>query len=336
MSFLKSSFFKKLFFFSILFACFVLGVYLVKTGSSVPFPTRQNPISFFASQTRHDLKLTFVEAIQKARQKITLSIFTLYDDHLIAWLNKKAKEGVEVTCYFDREHNKNLAGRLHPQIKKIAYQNAGLMHRKILIIDEHLTLIGSCNWTKNSLHQDDNLVCLIELDDLATWLEKHLTHYSIKEKFYSSGGEFSCYLMPDKKRIALEKLIKILENAEEKIEIAMFSFTHPEIIKALLKAKKRGVSVEIFLDKQMKSQTSLTKQPGYLELKSSIYYGSRPFLLHHKCALIDDKIFIMGSTNWTVSGFLKNQDLLLFFEDLEPKQLHYLHSLFKTIRIENS
>ena len=333
MSFLKNSVFKKLIFPFSFFLFFLLTVYFVKHGTIVHLPSSTNPILFFYSQGQQDLKLTFVEAIQKAQKKIVLSIFTLKDTHLIAWLNKKSKHGVEVIIYFDKEHNYDLIEKLDPSIKKIPYQHAGLMHRKLLVIDDHITILGSANFTKNSLWEDDNLVCGIYHDDLAMWIERHLTHYNIHESFYTPQGDFDCYLTPDRKRVGIEKLVETIDKAEKKIQIAMFSFTHPEIIKSLAKAKQRGVILEVYLDKNMKFQNSLKKQKGFNEIKSSIFYGYRPYLLHHKCALIDEKIFIMGSTNWTNAGFLKNQDFIIFFQNLPPKQVEYLKSLFKTLKI---
>jgi phosphatidylserine/phosphatidylglycerophosphate/cardiolipin synthase-like enzyme len=336
MSFFKNSVFKKLIFPFFIFLSFLLFVFFVKQGTVVHLPTLQQQIQFYSSHNQQDLKLTFVEALQRAQRKIILSIFTLKDPHLIAWLNKKAKHGIDVTIYFDKDHNIDLIDRLDPLIKKIPYQHAGLMHRKILLVDDRLTILGSANFTKNSLWEDDNLVCGIYHEDLASWLEKHLTHYNLQESFYSASGDFSCYLTPDKKRIGIEKLVQTIETAEKKIQIAMYTFTHPEVIKALAKAKKKGVSLEIYLDKQMKFQNSLIKQKGFNEIKSSITYGYRPYLLHHKCAFIDEKTFIMGSTNWTNAGFLKNQDFLIFFENLPPKQLEYLKALFKTLKVSTN
>lgn len=336
MSFLKNSVFKKLTYLFLTVSFSVLIVFCVSNASSVNLPTYQQNILFFSSQSPQDLKLTFVEAIQKAQKKIVLSIFTLKDPHLIAWLNKKAKSGLEVIVYYDKDHNLSLAEKLYPSICKIPYQQTGLMHRKLLLIDETLTLLGSANFTRNSLWEDDNLVCGIYHEELALWLQKHLTHYNVQEKFSSTSGDFSCFLTPDKKRQGLEKLIRYIEKAEKKIQIAMYSFTHPEIIKALTKAKAKGVQIEIFLDKQMKYQNSLKKQKGYNELKSSIQYGNKPFLLHHKCALIDERIFIMGSTNWTQAGFLKNQDFIIYFEGLDQKQIESLKSIFKKLKMMTS
>jgi cardiolipin synthase len=333
MSFLKKSLFKKLIFPFLFFVSILGTLYFFKNGTAIHLPSLYQPIVFFSSQNQKDLKLTFVEAIQKAQRKIILSIFTLKDPHLIAWINKKSRQGLDVVIYFDKDHNGDLVDRLDPKVKKIAYTHAGLMHRKLLLIDDRLTVFGSANFTKNSLWEDDNLVCGIYHEDLASWLEKHLTHYNVDEMFYTPMGDFNCFLTPDKKRIGIEKLIECIENAEKKIQIAMFSFTHPEIIKALAKARQKGVSLEIYLDKNMKFQNSLKKQKGFNEIKSSIFYGYRPFLLHHKCALIDEKIFVMGSTNWTQAGFLKNQDFIIFFQHLPPKQIDYLKTIFKTLKI---
>ena len=333
MSFLKKNFFKKLLSsFLIIFLLFFI-FFLIKKGTTVSLPDLNQPISFYSSQTNHDLKLTYIEAIQKAKKKIIISIFTLKDPHLISWLNKKAKQGLEICIYFDKKHNQELIEKLDVAIKKIPYQKTGLMHRKLLLIDDCITILGSANFTKNSLWEDDNLVCGIYSEELTSWMERHLTHYNISEGFNCSGIQFECFLTPDKKRSGLEKLIQSIDSAEKKIQIAMYSFTHPEIYKALGRAKNKGIKVEIFLDKQMKYQNTLKKNSYYPQLKSSFYFHSKPLLLHHKCALIDEKMFIMGSTNWTLAGFLKNQDFIIFFENLSSEQINFLKSIFKKLKI---
>lgn len=336
MSFLKDSFFKKLSIFFIFTFSIFLTFYLVKKGTTVHLPTRDRPIVFFNSQNQEDLKLTFIDAIQKAQHKIVLAIFTLKDPHLIAWLNKKVKQGVEVRVYYDAEHNKDLVSLIDERVALIPYQLRGLMHRKLLMIDDIFSIVGSANCTKSSLMEDDNLICGLYNEQLTLWLERHLTHYNIHASFYASSGEYTCFLNPDKKKEALHRLIQEIDSAKKCIKLAMYSFSHPEIIRALARAQERGVDLEIYLDKQMRFADYLKKQKGFEEIRRAVRFSKKPFLMHHKCALIDDETFIMGSTNWTQAGFMKNQDFLLIFHQLDSDLRSYLQMVFKTIGLAAS
>jgi len=336
MSFLKTPFFKKLLLYFLTPLSILVALCLIRYGTRVQLPTDEKSILFYSTQKQQDLKLTYIEAIQKAKKKITLATFTLKDPHVIAWLNKKVNEGVEVTLYYDQNHNGEVINELDQRIKAFPYQHSALMHRKLLITDDQMVILGSANFTTNSLWEDDNLCNAIFDESVATWFEKHLMHYDLRGNFHIKDVNVSCFLTPDRKREGIEKVLQIITKAEKKIQIAMYSFTHPEILKALVAAKEKGVEVEIFLDRRMKFQNTLRKQKAYEALKSSIKFGRKKTLLHHKCALIDEKIFIMGSTNWTQAGFLKNQDFLIVYESLDHKHIAYLQSIFKLLRMNTT
>jgi phosphatidylserine/phosphatidylglycerophosphate/cardiolipin synthase-like enzyme len=50
--------------------------------------------------------------------------------------------------------------------------------------------------------------------------------------------------------------------------------------------------------------------------------------MHHKLCLIDNKIFITGSANWSKSGFKKNEEVLVIFDKLEESEKASLPKLF--------
>jgi phosphatidylserine/phosphatidylglycerophosphate/cardiolipin synthase-like enzyme len=143
-------------------------------------------------------------------------------------------------------------------------------------------------------------------------------------------------LLPDPKQTALIHLLTTIDKAREKIVIAMFTFTHPEIANALCQAQKRGVKVSIAIDYYTAKGAS-KKTLAILEKKGvHIFLSQGRELLHHKWAVIDDQILVVGSANWTKAAFSKNHDFLCFLSPLNKEQTHFLNKLWNIIEIEST
>jgi phosphatidylserine/phosphatidylglycerophosphate/cardiolipin synthase-like enzyme len=201
------------------------------------------------------------------------------------------------------------------------------MHRKILVIDEENVFLGSANFTFSSLKLHDNFLVGLHHPSLGY----HLTHDS-NSPFKFSLGE--CWLLPDRSGEALDRLIKLIDEAKKSIKVAMFTLTHPRLIEALISAHQRGIKVEIAVDYftgQGASMSSL-KQLQASGIPSFLSSGAQ--LFHHKWVLIDGTHLITGSANWTQVAFEKNEDDFLILNLLTKDQKKYIKKMWKCIRNE--
>ena len=121
---------------------------------------------------------------------------------------------------------------------------------------------------------------------------------------------FSLYDNPQK------EIIKNINQAEAFINIAMYIFTDREVAFPLVKAHERGVKIRVYLDKQQVdykySQSRFLVQKG---LKVRI--SSNNYIMHHKFAIIDNRLLLTGSYNWTFSANNRNDENLLIIDDPE-------------------
>ena len=119
---------------------------------------------------------------------------------------------------------------------------------------------------------------------------------------------FSLYDNPQK------EIIKNINQAEAFINIAMYIFTDREIAIPLVKARERGVKVRLYLDKEQVdykySQSRLLVQKG---IKTRI--SSNNYIMHNKFAIIDNRILLTGSYNWTFSANNRNDENLMVIDD---------------------
>jgi phosphatidylserine/phosphatidylglycerophosphate/cardiolipin synthase-like enzyme len=56
--------------------------------------------------------------------------------------------------------------------------------------------------------------------------------------------------------------------------------------------------------------------------------------MHHKLCFIDDHTLITGSSNWSKSGFKKNEEVLVIFDKLEDSNLEQCKKIFLNLQNE--
>ena len=121
---------------------------------------------------------------------------------------------------------------------------------------------------------------------------------------------FSLYDNPRK------EIIKNINQAEAFINIAMYIFTDKEIAIPLAKARERGVKVRLYLDQDQVdykySQSRFLVQKG---IKTRI--STNNYIMHNKFAIIDNRILLTGSYNWTFSANHRNDENLMVIDDPE-------------------
>lgn len=115
------------------------------------------------------------------------------------------------------------------------------------------------------------------------------------------------------------RIIPLLQNAYKEVIIAMAWFTSQELFSELIECLKRGVRVElILLDSPI---NFMEYAPDFNELIKSggtFYIASSELgLMHHKFCVIDSKIVITGSYNWTYYAETRNVENILITDDLK-------------------
>lgn len=278
-----------------------------------------------------DLKRVYSSVIEKTKKTLFAQIYGLSDPDLIAMLQKKAKSGIELGLFYDPSGSRSLE-KILPS--SLPLQGPGLMHKKILIQDGSLILLGTANLTTTSLCMHDNVVIGIYHLGLAHFLEYGITN---KYSFQIGSQPAILWQLPDQQNECLSYLLEQIDKAQESIYLSLFTFTHPKIVNKLLEAKKRGVMIHLALDSyaangSSKKTAKLLQEQG-IEVRISQGGGK---LLHHKWALIDHSMLLLGSANWTKSAFAKNEDCLLALGGLTRKQDRYFRKIWKKIQWETT
>ena len=109
-----------------------------------------------------------------------------------------------------------------------------------------------------------------------------------------------------------EYLIASIDNANSKIKIAVAWFTNIELFEAILRALKRNILVELILiDDHINRNEFGLDFKLFIEYGGHLYYSNKPKIMHNKFCVIDDKIIITGSYNWTYYAENKNWENII-------------------------
>jgi phosphatidylserine/phosphatidylglycerophosphate/cardiolipin synthase-like enzyme len=107
-----------------------------------------------------------------------------------------------------------------------------------------------------------------------------------------------------------EAIVNQIDNAKSEILIQAYSFTSAPIAKALVDAHKRGIHVEIILDKSNKSK-KYSAGDFTAHMGVATYIDSKHAIAHNKIMIIDKETVITGSFNFTKAAEEKNAENLL-------------------------
>jgi phosphatidylserine/phosphatidylglycerophosphate/cardiolipin synthase-like enzyme len=114
---------------------------------------------------------------------------------------------------------------------------------------------------------------------------------------------------------ASDAIIAALDHARTSILVQAYSFTSESIAQALTRARRRGVQVQVLLDKSQRTQ-NYTVAPLLRHVGISTLFDAAHAIAHNKVMIIDKRIMIAGSFNFTKAAEERNAENLLVINDL--------------------
>lgn len=111
-----------------------------------------------------------------------------------------------------------------------------------------------------------------------------------------------------------ELIVREIGQAQRQVLVQAYSFTSPPIAQALVAAKRRGIEVQVILDK-----SQLTERYGSGDFLSHagipVLIDDPPGLAHNKVMVIDGQKVITGSFNFTRAAQDRNAENVLILRD---------------------
>ena len=113
-------------------------------------------------------------------------------------------------------------------------------------------------------------------------------------------------------------IIKNIDNAKESVDVAIYSITDNAIADAIKRAHDKKINVRIIVDRlQLKNKGS--KVMELLDYGVPVLISRKYRIEHNKFTVVDDKIVIGGSYNYTTNARKYNSENCLLIEDNELK-----------------
>jgi len=147
------------------------------------------------------------------------------------------------------------------------------------------------------------ILCLLALPITAAAKDLTLSNAPAQVLFSPHGG-------------CTESIVEALSKAKSEVLVQAYSFTSKPIAKALVDAHRRGIHVEIILDK---SNRSRNYNAGDFMAHAGIptYIDSAHVMAHNKIIVIDNEVVITGSFNFTRAAEEHNAENLLIIRSRE-------------------
>jgi phosphatidylserine/phosphatidylglycerophosphate/cardiolipin synthase-like enzyme len=210
--------------------------------------------------------------------------------------------------------------------------NGAIFHQKFVIRDGAEVLTGSTNFTLTGVHSNLNHIVIIRDREVSQEFNREFTEinrgqfgrYSIEhskapKENTVSGIRVKVLFAPDHNPEM--EIMKQIAKARQRIDFAIFTFSKSSgIDDAIIQARRAGVQVRGVFDAGQGNQkwaaTRLVKNAGvdvHLVRK-----GRGIGKLHHKLMVIDGRVMIVGSFNYTGPANQFNDENVVLLGEAEP------------------
>ena len=124
---------------------------------------------------------------------------------------------------------------------------------------------------------------------------------------------------------ATEAVVKEINLAKSEILVQAYSFTSKPIAKALVDAHKRGIKIEVVLDKSQRRE-KYTSADFVAHAGIPTYIDDKHAIAHNKIMILDRSTLITGSFNFTKAAEEKNAENLLVIKGNKPLVDRYIRN----------
>lgn len=287
--------------------------------------------------------------IENAKEYIYLETYRFNNDSIgIKFrdaLTRKSREGVKIKLLMD-SWGTSLPSSFFAELRKnggearyflkvkffwdFFTKNHRRNHRKLLIIDDLITYIGSANLTDYSLNWRESILRISSglAKSFKRAFEEHFELYNkyVFDKRFRvrkiTHGGFD--IIRDVPSITQQRIrasfIQLVKLARHKIVIETPYFLPSFFVrKALMDAAKRGVDVKVIMPKH--SDVGLidllrNRNLGALHKSGINQFFYIPHNLHAKVLMIDGEVFAIGSPNFDYRSFRFQHEIVLI--GIEP------------------
>ncbi|WP_165973937.1 phospholipase D-like domain-containing protein [Marinitoga lauensis] len=281
--------------------------------------TDDSTILFFDEGNNEKKNWEYIKKLLDGAKKfVWAAIYDINYYPFIQELKKLKKKGIDVKVVYELNNlNSYINGLDNSGIETKHDKNYKLMHDKFIIIDGYCVLTGSTNFTNNGFKYNSNNSIVIFSNELAQdymnefkeMFEGYYGKNSLDNKPYKNvefdSGLIEPYFTPEDD--LTDRIIELINKSEKNIDVMIFTFSKREIADALIKAKNIGINVRVIAE-EYQSNYGWAQIEHLKENGVNVILDKNDRTFHHKVMIIDGKITITGSFNFTNSAQYYNDE----------------------------
>lgn len=268
--------------------------------------------------------------ILAAERGIDIASFELNSTPIVDALIALEKRGLPVRVVTDSDYGSDSGiNRLRRNgIGVVEDGRSAFMHDKFIIIDDLYLWTGSMNFMPNDVYCNNNNTVRIISAELAANYRAEMDEM-VNERAFGprsplntpnsrltiQGIPVENYFAPEEKVAPI--IAARIESAQQEILFMAFSFTLEDIGEAMLDRAAAGINVRgVFETVGSESSFSYYGDMRNAGLSTiSVRQDGNPRIMHHKVIIIDRRITIFGSYNFTASANESNDENILIVTD---------------------
>ncbi|MBW8009967.1 MAG: phospholipase [Chloroflexi bacterium] len=293
-----------------------------------------DPQSTDAESFRNGPDEALAEAINAARLSVDVAAYDLNLWSIRNALLNAHQRGVSVRLVAETDNldNVEIQQLIAEGIPLVSDRNSARMHNKFVVIDRFEVWSGSMNFTLNGAYENDNNLIRIRSSRLAEDYLAEFDEMFVDGSFSTAspatfaipvhnieGTQVEVYFSPEDDTD--DRIIELIDRAEESIYFMAFSFTSDPIAEALLRADARGVYVAGIFETSQASNTG-GEFFQMADLGLPVELDGNPKFMHHKVIIIDSRIVITGSYNFSASAEERNDENTLILHNADIAELY--------------
>ena len=264
-----------------------------------------------------------VQLLDAARSSVHLEMYELGRRELVDALLRAHRRGVAVTVVDDPSVDVTVAsaGVLRAAgVDVVDYPvRPGMIdHVKLLVVDDSLAVVGGINWGEPSWRHHD--VDLEVRGPAVTSLEA-----VFERDLVTSGRRATVPVPPRDPGIVVATTLpgpdirplalRLIDGARRTLDLELYVITDRGIVHAIEAAAARGVRVRVLLDPDQRPSDPYAAEMAAAGVPVRLFAALPGQKLHAKVGIADGRTVLLGSANWTNSGFGHNHECDVFLPD---------------------
>jgi phosphatidylserine/phosphatidylglycerophosphate/cardiolipin synthase-like enzyme len=295
-----------------------------------------DPTSPFAQREIGSVDANVAAAIVAAKQSVDVSLRTLRLESITDALLSVSERGVPVRVVAETDslvNSPQFQALLAAGIPLVDDKQPGLMNGTFIVIDKSQVWTGSVDFDVAGVYRTYNAAVRINSPEVAADYTKEFEEMFLNNQFGKfvvpetphptvdiQGTQVEVLFSPDD--LVLDRLTKLVSEAQQSIYFLSHAFGSEDLGKAIRAKAAEGVTVAGVLEFDQVDPTLADPESRpvaeldlFREAGLDIRLDRGPELMNHKIMIIDEKIVVLGSYDFTNRSENENDENVLILYD---------------------